>query len=124
MTKQLDLHGLMGYHAKDNIHIFHLIPSKLVFDHWNCYRKVQEKVAWSCEHQKADISPVLSYSTVKRTPFLLFFCLSCQITNITNILKGIFDDFKVLVHEFTFILNHLRLMSCITTGIHNKVKKL
>ena len=47
----------------DNIHIFHLVPSKPVYDLWNCYRKVQEKVAWSCEHQKVDISPVLSYST-------------------------------------------------------------
>ena len=65
VTKPLDLHGLMGYHMKDNIHIFHLVPNKSVSDHWNCYRKVQEKVAWSCEHQKVDLSPVLSYSTLQ-----------------------------------------------------------
>ena len=68
MTKPLDLHRLMGYHMKDNIHIFHLVPSKPVSDHWNCHRKVQEKVAWSCEHQKVDISPVLSYSTAVTYP--------------------------------------------------------
>ena len=67
VTKPLDLHGLMGYHMKDNIHIFHLVPNKSVSDHWNCYRKVQEKVAWSCEHQKVNISPVLSYSTSERS---------------------------------------------------------
>ena len=64
MTKQLDLHGLMGYHMKDNIHIFHLVPCKTISGHWNYHKKLQEKVAWSCEHQKVDISPVLSYSTV------------------------------------------------------------
>ena len=37
--------------------------SKQVSNHWNCHQKVQEKVAWSCEHAKEDISPVLSYST-------------------------------------------------------------
>ena len=65
VTKPLDLHRLMGYHMKDNILIFLLVPSKPVSDHWNCHRKVQEKVAWSCEHQKVDISPVLSYSTTQ-----------------------------------------------------------
>ena len=63
VIKPLDLHGLIGYHMKDSIHIFHLVPCKPVSDHWNYHKKVQEKVAWSCEHQKVDISPVLSYST-------------------------------------------------------------
>ena len=67
VIKPLDLHGLIGYHMKDNIHIFHLVPCKPVSDHWNYHKKVQEKVAWSSEHQKVDISPVLSYSTTGRT---------------------------------------------------------
>ena len=49
---------------KDDINIFHLVPSKPVSDHWNCHTKVQKKMAWSCKHQKGDTSPVLSYSTI------------------------------------------------------------
>ena len=42
-TKPLDLHRLMGYQMKDDIHIFHLVPSKPVSDPWNCHRKVTGK---------------------------------------------------------------------------------
>ena len=42
-TKPLDLHRLMGNQMKDNIHIFLLVPSKPVSDHWNWHRKATGK---------------------------------------------------------------------------------
>ena len=78
MPKPFDLHGLMGYQMKDDIHIFHLVPSKPVSDNLNCFRKVQEKVAWSSEHQKVDISPVLSYSTNRHIIVSNGLCTRCM----------------------------------------------
>ena len=57
---------------------FHLVPCKPVFDHWNYHKKVQEKVAWSCEHQKVDISPVLSYSTAVSSDVLYLWLSTCM----------------------------------------------
>ena len=34
---------LMGLHVKDDINIFHSMPSKPVSINWNCNRKVPEK---------------------------------------------------------------------------------
>ena len=34
MTTLFDLQQPMGYELKDNVHIFHLVPSSNLCDHW------------------------------------------------------------------------------------------
>ena len=58
VSKPLDLHILMGYHWKDNIHIFHLVPILLKLCHWWGHNDLLEKWPHLIRPQNVHLYPV------------------------------------------------------------------
>ena len=63
-SKPLDLHGLMGFQWKDNIHIFHLAPIFMKLCHWLGHSDPVKKWTQLASPQKTFLISVLSNKAV------------------------------------------------------------